>query len=289
MLTQRPPFPSGVMDCVLPQTDDLGGVFLSGVEAATNYNLLQNNQIKAILTVGTELVNLQFQCIHKVIMLHDLHHEQIKKYFDESRAFIDESRKVGNVLVHCFVGVSRSATIVIAYLMLTCNYTLTQAMNYIMQARPLINPNPGFLRQLQQLDQELLRRRLTIRIIREKEQPQQRGRPPSADGRRTPQQSHRNSTVSATPLKRVTGPHHINQSPSSFRKLEGTPIGRQSLNPELFREAMVLKPSNYYSAKKPNEFMMQAKNFCKTFSATSPFGILLKQTPGQGYPRRFKQ
>ncbi len=46
------------MDCVLPQTDDLGGVFLSGVEAATNYNLLQNNQIKAILTVGTELVNL---------------------------------------------------------------------------------------------------------------------------------------------------------------------------------------------------------------------------------------
>lgn len=27
--------------------------------------------------------------------------------------------------------------------MLTCNYTLTQAMNYIMQARPLINPNPG--------------------------------------------------------------------------------------------------------------------------------------------------
>lgn len=49
------------------------------------------------------------------------------------------------MLVHCYVGVSRSATIVIAYLMQMYNYSLQGALTFLTSRRPHINPNPGFL------------------------------------------------------------------------------------------------------------------------------------------------
>ncbi|XP_055025124.1 dual specificity protein phosphatase 26 [Misgurnus anguillicaudatus] len=53
----------------------------------------------------------------------------------------------GKILVHCHVGVSRSATIVLAYLMLKHNMTLVEAINTVKEGRGVI-PNRGFLRQL---------------------------------------------------------------------------------------------------------------------------------------------
>lgn len=53
----------------------------------------------------------------------------------------------GKILVHCHVGVSRSATVVLAYLMLKRNMTLVEAINKVKAGRGII-PNRGFLRQL---------------------------------------------------------------------------------------------------------------------------------------------
>lgn len=58
------------------------------------------------------------------------------------------------VLVHCVVGVSRSATLVLAYLMLHQQLSLQQAIITVRERR-WIFPNRGFLRQLCQLDQQL--------------------------------------------------------------------------------------------------------------------------------------
>ena len=41
----------------------------------------------------------------------------ISKHFKKAHEFIDENLKTRNVLVHCQAGVSRSATIVISYIM----------------------------------------------------------------------------------------------------------------------------------------------------------------------------
>ena len=58
---------------------------------------------------------------------------------------MDEQRKLkNNVLVHCFAGVSRSATTVIAYLMKKLQWSLLRAFNYARDCRSIINPNPGF-------------------------------------------------------------------------------------------------------------------------------------------------
>ncbi|KAK1154152.1 dual specificity protein phosphatase 26-like [Acipenser oxyrinchus oxyrinchus] len=57
----------------------------------------------------------------------------------------------GRILVHCAVGVSRSATLVLAYLMIRHNMTLVEAIKTVKEHRGII-PNRGFLRQLSGLD-----------------------------------------------------------------------------------------------------------------------------------------
>lgn len=56
--------------------------------------------------------------------------------------------------MHCHVGVSRSATVVLAYLMLRENLPLVEAICAVKNNRGVI-PNRGFLRQLIKLDGQL--------------------------------------------------------------------------------------------------------------------------------------
>ncbi|XP_062307071.1 dual specificity protein phosphatase 26-like [Osmerus eperlanus] len=60
----------------------------------------------------------------------------------------------GTVLVHCAVGVSRSATLVLAYLMLKQHLTLVEAICAVKDNRGVI-PNRGFLRQLIKLNAKI--------------------------------------------------------------------------------------------------------------------------------------
>ncbi|KAI9142186.1 protein-tyrosine phosphatase-like protein [Paraphysoderma sedebokerense] len=58
---------------------------------------------------------------------------------------IDEG---GAVFVHCLVGISRSATVVLAYLVKHHNMALKDAYHHVIQRRPIIDPNPSFWKQL---------------------------------------------------------------------------------------------------------------------------------------------
>lgn len=64
------------------------------------------------------------------------------------------------MLVHCARGVSRSAALVLAYLMLREGLTLVEAVEAVSGRRNIL-PNAGFLDQLRQLDSTLRRRRET--------------------------------------------------------------------------------------------------------------------------------
>lgn len=70
------------------------------------------------------------------------------------KEFLTYTSSSAKVLVHCVVGVSRSATLVLAYLMLQQQLSLQQAIITVRERR-WIFPNRGFLRQLCQLDQQL--------------------------------------------------------------------------------------------------------------------------------------
>jgi len=80
----------------------------------------------------------------------DLPDTDIVSHFDECFAFIDTARDTGGrVLVHCMAGVSRSASIVIGYLMKVKDMDFVTAFNHVKAKRPTIRPNDGFMHQLQ--------------------------------------------------------------------------------------------------------------------------------------------
>lgn len=71
----------------------------------------------------------------------------IAQHFDAVNAKIDETD--GKVLLHCMMGISRSATLAVAYLMSHSEtHSLIEALDSIMDARPQVLPNSGFLQQL---------------------------------------------------------------------------------------------------------------------------------------------
>lgn len=56
--------------------------------------------------------------------------------------------KRANVLVHCNHGVSRSAALVMAYLIKACGFTLKLAFFHVQSKRQVAKPNVGFMKQL---------------------------------------------------------------------------------------------------------------------------------------------
>ena len=71
----------------------------------------------------------------KKIELWDEEGADLKLHFESCNEFIDAQRLNTNVLVHCMAGVSRSSTIMIAYLMKTNNWKMDFSLNYVKSIR----------------------------------------------------------------------------------------------------------------------------------------------------------
>ena len=98
----------------------------------------------------------------KIINITDYSDENIIQYFGECLNFIKGEEKV---FVHCAAGESRSATIVIAYLMWNKKMTFDKAYNLVKEKRPRIYPNFGFRQQLQMFEKLLLENGFSISNI----------------------------------------------------------------------------------------------------------------------------
>lgn len=82
------------------------------------------------------------------VPLRDTEEENLLDHLEPCLDFIDEGRKEGNVLVHCYAGVSRSATIITAYLMRAEQKPLEEALESLKEVYESVCPNDGFLEQL---------------------------------------------------------------------------------------------------------------------------------------------
>ncbi|XP_058792523.1 serine/threonine/tyrosine-interacting protein B-like [Phymastichus coffea] len=79
--------------------------------------------------------------------------ENIIQHFQKVKQFIDQAlNSGGQVLVHGNAGISRSAALVLAYLMETYGLTQQKAYAILQQRRFCINPNDGFMAQLREYE-----------------------------------------------------------------------------------------------------------------------------------------
>ncbi|XP_076355040.1 dual specificity protein phosphatase 3-like isoform X2 [Tachypleus tridentatus] len=89
----------------------------------------------------------------------DMSSFNLEPYFQEAADFIEKGLDSGGkVLVHCRQGISRSATLVLAFLMIKRHLTAQEAMRTVRSKREII-PNDGFLKQLCLLNDKLTKER----------------------------------------------------------------------------------------------------------------------------------
>lgn len=170
ILTNRNPFTSVPEKIIKKQFDTnfvcdytvpnliLPGLYLGSEEGALNKNILDEINISHILKVkSTGDIPFPNDFIYKVIPIGDVSSENISKYFDEAFDFIDSCLESNNnVLVHCAQGVSRSGSIVISYIMRKQNISFNDALLFVKSKRPIVSPNNGFIKQLEELETKII-------------------------------------------------------------------------------------------------------------------------------------
>ncbi|XP_051934033.1 dual specificity protein phosphatase 14 [Hippocampus zosterae] len=136
------------------------GLFLSRGNVASNRGLLLSKGITCVVNATLELPNFNWPHVEYVkVPLADAPHSPISLYFDGVADKIHSvGRKRGVVLVHCAAGVSRSASLCLAYLMKYHRVSLADAHAWVKARRPVIRPNGGFWRQLIEYERKLFGR-----------------------------------------------------------------------------------------------------------------------------------
>uniref|UniRef100_A0A3B3QHE8 Dual specificity phosphatase 19b n=1 Tax=Paramormyrops kingsleyae TaxID=1676925 RepID=A0A3B3QHE8_9TELE len=125
-------------------------VSVASQDVAHDLDTLKELKVSHILNVGYGVENISPDLfVYKTLNILDLPETDITSYFHETSQFIDQVKAEGGVvLVHCNAGVSRSAAIVIGYLMSREGLAFNAALALVKAARPAIRPNPGFYEQL---------------------------------------------------------------------------------------------------------------------------------------------
>lgn len=119
-------------------------LYLGDHTAAHSREMLKRVGITHILNI-TESVENKFtsMCEYMHIHLPDIVSADLYTHFPEIIKFIHNGMTQGKVLVHCYAGVSRSATAVLAFLIYSHDMNLSDAFKFV-KGRRFILPNDGF-------------------------------------------------------------------------------------------------------------------------------------------------
>ncbi|XP_044922647.1 dual specificity protein phosphatase 8 isoform X2 [Mustela nigripes] len=146
------PVPSVGLTRILPH------LYLGSQKDVLNKDLMTQNGISYVLNASNSCPKPDFICESRFmrIPVNDSYCEKLLPWLDKSIEFIDKAKLSScQVIVHCLAGISRSATIAIAYIMKTMGMSSDDAYRFVKDRRPSISPNFNFLGQLLEYERSL--------------------------------------------------------------------------------------------------------------------------------------
>ena len=137
-------------------------LYISSYKTASTVTDLKNLKITNIincsgdlcenLTPESSLLNIDYLTLN----IRDNVSENIESLFFKCINYINKVKENnGRVLIHCYKGVSRSVSIVIAYLIYLYRWTYDEAFDFVQSKRSIANPNIGFYLQLKTFHKRL--------------------------------------------------------------------------------------------------------------------------------------
>lgn len=140
-------------------------LYISGM---VSHTAILNKGIRSVINISSDCPRLDLgpTVEYEKISIPDIPTASIQIYFDRLADQIERNLQQGKkTLVHCYVGRSRSASIILgmrysslpithehrpllAYLMKHKQMSLRDAFFYLRSRRPIIGPNFGFIRQV---------------------------------------------------------------------------------------------------------------------------------------------
>ena len=142
----------------------IDNIYLGNARNAASFYDLKEKNIKLIINVTTEISEYYPEnFIYIKYNLYDNNKDSIKKYLKDSYLKIKEfqnKNKNKSILIHCFMGSSRSASILIYYIIKTLkkengeNYNLEETIEFIKNKRDIINPSQKFISDLKEIIME---------------------------------------------------------------------------------------------------------------------------------------
>lgn len=130
-----------------------GLLYISSEKSAKDVQDLVRNRINVVVNAAVESKN---QLAHHNLGLIDYVGQDIRKAITVVNKIVDDAEKEkSKVLVHCVMGISRSAALCIAYMMYHEMMTFKDALAFLKSKRCIVEPNKGFREQLLAYEKEL--------------------------------------------------------------------------------------------------------------------------------------
>ena len=132
----------------------MDNIYLGDFRTADNIDILKEHNITHIINCAFNLPNkYPEQITYKRLELRDETDQPIIEKLEEAYQFIKEN-KDKNIFVHCVFGKSRSASVVIFYIMKEKKLNFNEAKNFVKNIRQIVEPNSGFENELNRYYEE---------------------------------------------------------------------------------------------------------------------------------------